>query len=359
MVKAGHQEKISFHAFLLLVGVFVSFVYFLWPPPPYYIGSPVALPQTYVVTLSESSPVFQQNIYHNQIGISKIETNDTYVSLLLRDSDEVFFNCSNIIALSEYSIEVPRYGPTDDWWFEVRRQNQDASVNITVYYIAQAVVMTSVLIPPFWTPFVGIALSGFAIYRLVNTPHSNETRKKLAVIIFLVIIGPLCCYPFLFGISRGQFTPHTVSINLPDDIYTLQLNATCPNSSIDISSLYPAEESGVSFRIHSIIPSEFPVQLSVTKNDTYLMILEQESLENDWSILLPAENNSSIIFGIDGLGAELEVAFSVETTYRTTVVDQDITFPAVLGILGTGAIIIGLIQAIRVEQEYSGRHVRN
>jgi len=54
-----------------------------------------------------------------------------------------------------------------------------------------------------------------------------------------------------------------------------------------------------------------------------------------------------------GLGSEIEVTFSVETSYQTTVVDQNVTILAILGILGAAAIIIGLIQSIRLERDYS------
>ena len=343
-MKASHRQQITSHAIILLIGVFLCSVYFMWSDTR-YIGGPIELSDTYEFSLSEASPVFQYNIYHSRIGISSIETNDTYVSVIARDSDNVIFNCTNITVLSEFSIEIPQAGLSSDWWLEVRRQNQDAQVNLVVYHMAQAVVMIDAIVLPGWALFAGIVLSCFAIYKLVNIRCGYKTQRKLVTIIVLMILGPLCSYPFLFGYTRDDFRL--------DEYYTLTLNTTHPNSTIDISALYPEEESGVSFRIHSIASTEYPIQLSVIKNETYRMVLEQETAECDWSILIPANINTSITLGVDGLGADLGFTISVETIYRIIIVNQDITVPAVLGILGAAAIIIGLVEAIRLESDYS------
>lgn len=339
------------HAVLLLFGVLIFSFFSLWPSY-HYSGTLHMLPENHTFILSAESPTSSINIYGSQVGISSLQTNNTPVSIVVRNQDEILFNASNIKALSDYYIEIPRSGSQNNWWLEVVWQGADVSGDITMHYWAIPVAMPAPY--PIWAIPVGIGLVVYALYMMfknyIGLSSDNTKGAKFFAIIMLLIIGPLFCYPLARGTITGDFTPVSTLTSLPDETYLVTLNATHPIASIDLSLLYPEEESSVSFKIHSINSSEYPVQLSISTDSTYNLTLEQESNDGDWWITIPSDANSSTILGLERIDADSNVEIAVETQYRILAPREDIAIPAIFGILGLSGIIVSLFIANRIDR---------
>ena len=355
MARGKNKSGITSHALLLLCGVLVLSFYFLMPSF-HYSGTPAMLTNDHSFTLSEDSPTYTYNISAPMIGISFLQTNDTPVNIVVRDQNLVIFNTTNIKALSDYYIEIPRAELENNWWLEIVRQDADAFVIVTTHYwiINVPTVMPAPL--PIWVIPVGSGLVIYAIYLMFNTHLGITSDKKkgakLLAVVLLLLIGSLFCYPLAEGTLDGDFTPVNTLTSLPDETYQFALNGTHPTSSLNLSLLYPEGESSVSFNIHSMTSSDYPVQLSVITDNTYNLTLEEASNTGDWWITVPTDSNSTSIVRFERIDTDLDIEIKVETEYRILVPREDITIPAVLGILGVSAIIIGIYFATRIDRYY-------
>lgn len=319
------------------------------------------LPENHTFTLSEESSNYSINIYHPQVGISALQTNNTPVGIVVRNQNEVLFNATNIKDLSDYYIEIPRSSSQNNWWLEVVWQGADVSVDITTNNWAIAVAMSAPF--PIWVIPVGIGLVVYALYMMFKeytgiTSDNNKGAKFLAIIM-LLIIGPLFCAPLARGAIAGDFTLVSTLTSLPDETYLFTLNATHPTAMIDLSLLYPEEESSVSFKIHSINSSEYPIQLSVSTDSTYNLTLEQESNDGDWWITIPGAVNSSTILGLERVDTDSIIEIRVETQYRILAPRENITLPVIFGVLGLSGIIVALFIAYKIGKQYPDETIKN
>ncbi len=351
MESGKNKSGTTSHALLLLCGVLVISFFFIMPSF-HFSGIPMMVTNDRSFTLSEDSPTYTYNIYAPIIGISSLQTNDTPVHIVVRDQNQVIFNATNIKGISDYYIEIPRSGLESNWWLEIVRQDSDVSVDITIHFWAIPVVMTP--LRPIWAIPLGIGLALYALYLMFNTYRGITSDKmkgaKFLTIVLLLLIGSLFCYPLTKGAIGGDFTPVSTLTSLPDETYQFALNETHPNSSINLSLLYPEEASSVSFNIHSMISSEYPLQLSIIVDNTYNLTLEEESNAGDWWITIPTDANSTSIVSFERIDTDLDIEISVETEHRILVPRQDIAIPAIFGILGVSAIIIGIYFATRIDR---------
>ncbi|TFG26502.1 hypothetical protein EU528_14310 [Candidatus Thorarchaeota archaeon] len=314
-------------------------------------------PENHTFTLSEESPTYSFNISLFQVGISTLQTNNTPVSIVVRNQHEVIFNVTNIRALSDYYIEITNPGSQNGWWLEVVRQDADVTVNLTTHY--WIILIPAVMLPlfPIWAIPVGIGLVIYALYMMfkeyTGITSDNDKDTKFLAIILLLIIGPLFCYPLVRGTIDGDFTPVSTLISVPDETYLFTLNVTHPITTIDLSVLYPEEGSSASFKIHSITSSEYPIQLSVSTDSTYNLTLEQESNNDDWWIIIPSEVNSSTFLGLERVDADSNIEIGVETQYRILIPREDITIPVIFSILGFSGIIVALFIAYGIDRNYN------
>lgn len=313
------------------------------------------LSEDHTFTLSADSPTSSINIYGPQVGISSLQTNNTPVGIVVRNQNEILFNATNIRTLSDYYIEIPGSDLENDWWLEVVWQGADVSVVITTHYWAIPMVMPAPF--PIWTIPVGIGLMVYALYMMfkdyIGLSSANAKGAKFLAIIMLLLIGPLFCYPLARGTISGDFTPVSTLTSLPDEMYLFTLNTTHPTASIDFSVLYPEEESSVSFKIHSLNSSEYPIQLSISTDSTYNLTLEQESNDGDWWITIPSDASSSAILGLERIDADSTIEIKVETQYRVLAPREDITIPAIFGILGFLCILVALFIAYGIDRNYN------
>ncbi len=353
MARGKNKSGTTSHALLLLCGVLVISFYFLMPSF-HFSGNPMMVTNDHSFTLSEDSPTYTYRISAPMIGISSLQTNDSPVNIVVRDQNQVIFNATNIKVISDYYIEIPRSGLEYNWWIEIVRQDTDVSVDITTHFWASVVPIVMPLAPPIWAIPLGIGLVIYAIYLMFNTYLGITSDKmkgaKFLVVVLLLLLGSLFCYPLTKGAIDGDFIPVSTLTSLPDETYQFTLNGTHPNSSIDLSLLYPEEVSSVSFNIHSMISSEYPLQLSIIVDNTYNLTLEEESNTGDWLIIIPTNSNSTSIVSFERIDTDLDIEISVETEYRILVLRQNIAIPAILGILGVNAIVIGIYFATRIDR---------
>ena len=360
MVDVNKQQKITLQALLLLLGLLAISIYFIMPGY-HYVGSPQKLHLVHSFILSEESPSYVYNIYGDDFGISSLLTNDTPVSIVVRHQDQVVFNATNIQEISDYAIEIPISSPYM-WQLEVVRQDADVSIDLTTYHRAIAAFY---VMPASYLSFAiaGIGIALYALYLMFNsyrgiTSDEEKAAKYLAIVV-LLLLGTLFCYPLANGIHGGDFTPITTFTSLPDETYQFSLNGTHPTSSLNLSLFYPEGESSVSINIHSMTSSDYPLQLSVITNDTYTLTLENASNAGDWWITIPIDDSSTSIVSFERIDTDLDVEFRIETQYRTLAPREDITIPAIFGILGLSAIIGGLFIAYRIGKEYPDETIAN
>ncbi len=351
MGNVNKQQRITIQALLLLLGLLVISIYFIIPGY-YYFGSPQKLPHDHSFILSEESPSYVYNFYGSDFGISSLQTNDTPVSIVIRHQDQVVFNATNIQEISDYAIEIPVSSPYE-WQLEVVRQDADVSIDLITYNWAIAVAY--VMGPPFlFFAITGMAIAFYALYLMLNTyrgiTSDEEKGVKFLAILVLLLLGTLFCYPLANGTHGGDFTPRSTLTSLPDEVYQFTLNGTYPTSSLNLSLLYPEGESDVSFKMHSMTSSSYPVQLSVMTNYTHILTLENSSSTGDWWITIPTDVNSTAAVSFERIDTDLVIEISVETQYKTVAPREDITIPAIFGIVGISAIIIGIYYATRIDR---------
>jgi hypothetical protein len=345
------QQRITIQALLLLLGLLVISIYFI-VPGYYYFGSLQKLPHDHSFILSEESPSYVYNFYGSDFGISSLQTNDTPVSIIIRHQDQVVFNATNIQEISDYAIEIPVSSPYE-WQLEVVRQDADVSIDLITYNWAIAVAYVMGL-PYLFYAITGMAIAFYALYLMLNTyrgiTSDEEKGVKFLAILVLLLLGTLFCYPLANGTHGGDFIPRSTLTSLPDEVYQFTLNGTHPTSSLNLSLLYPEGESDVSFKMHSMTSSSYPVQLSVMTNYTHILTLENSSSTGDWWITIPTDANSTSIVSFERIDTDLDIEISVETEYRILVPREDISIPAIFGILGVSAIIIGIYFATRIDR---------
>ena len=359
-MRSVKNQRITLQALLFLFGLLVISSYFI-VPGYYYFGPPQKLTEDFSFTLSEVSPSYVYNVPGADFGVSSLQTNNTPVSIVIWHQDQVIFIAIDIQEISDYDIEIPVSSPYV-WQVEVVRQGADASVNLTTYNWAIAVAYE--MPAPFLFFFVtGLVIACYALYLLFNSYRgftSDRYRSaKFLALIALLLSGALFCYPLANGLLRDDFTPITSYTSLPDESYQFTLNETLPILSLDLSLLYPEGESSVSMKIHSLVSSEYPLRLSVTTDNTYNLTLEEESNDNEWSIILPIEVNSTSIFSVNRIDTDLDINFRVEVQYRTHAPRKDILLPGIFCIIGFSAIVIGLFLAFKLERESPGSAIDN
>jgi len=350
VVSANRQKRITIQASLLFIGLLTIMPFFI--VPGYIYGSPQKLPSNHSFILSEESPSYVHDIYGSAFGISSLQTNDTPVHMVIRHQDQVVFNATNIHKISNYEIEIPISSPYV-WELEIVRQDTDVSVDITTYFWATPVTY---VMAPHLLIFViaGVALSLYALYSMFNSYRSLTSGDKkganFLAIVMLLLLGTLFFYPLANGVQRGNFVPVTTFASLSDESYQFVLNGTHPTSSLNLSLLYPEGDSSVSFKIHSLTSSEYPLQLSIITSNMNNLTLEEESDDNDWWITIPLNVTSPSVLSFERIGTDLNGEFSIEVQYRTLAPREDILLPALFGVFGLIAIIGGFIVAYRIER---------
>jgi len=340
------RQKITIQALLLLFGLLLISIFFIMPGYQYW-GSH-KLPHDHSFILSEESPSYvYNNIYGEDFGISSLQTNDTPVSIVIRHQDQVVFNATNIQEISDYAIELQVTSPYE-WQLEVVRQDADVSIDLTTYQRATAVAY---VMPASYLSFAiaGIGIALYTLYLMFNSYRGNtsDTKKgvKFLAIVVLLILGTLFCYPLADGTLAGDFTPRSTYASNPDETYHFSLNGTHPASLLNLSLLYPGGELSVSFNIHSMTSNDYPLKLSVITDTTYNLTLEEESNNNDWWISIPFDENSTSVVSFERIDTDLDVEFRVERQIQVIIPREDITIPAIFGILGISAILGGLFIA--------------
>jgi hypothetical protein len=199
---------------------------------------------------------------------------------------------------------------------------------------------------------VGLGMSFYSLYLLFKSYGVITSAKKKGVrfsaIVMLLLLGTLLCYPLLYGIQKGEFTPRSTLVSHPVGTYQFSLNSTHPTSSLNLSLLYPGGELPVYFKIHSMNSSDYPLQLAVITDNTYNLTLEEVSNDTDWCLRIPFDENSSSVVTFERIDTDLDVEFIVDTQIQALVPREDIVIPAIFGILGISAIIGGLFLAHRL-----------
>lgn len=342
------QKQITISALMLLLGLLAISIYFIVPGYHYY-GSPQKIADNHSFILSEESPSHNITIYGPQIGISSLETNDTPVSIIIRHQDQVVFNATNIQEISDYDIEIPvpsSYG----WQLEVVRQDADVSIDLTTHQWGIPVAYE--MVPSYLTYlFAGIAIVFYSLYSMFKTYRviTSEDMKgaKFLAIIVLLLLGTLFCYPLADGIHAGDFTPRSTYVSNPDETYSFTLNGTHPISLLNLSLLYSGFP--VYFNIHTMNSSDYPLKLAVITDLPYNITLEEESNDNDWWLSIPFNENSTSVVSFERIDTDLDIEFRLERRFLAILPRDDITIPAIFGVLGISAILVALFTAIRMD----------
>jgi len=350
---------------LLLVGfLFISTPLYIYYYPGFdWGGRRIGVPSTHSDILTEESPLFRFNVTPASLSveISSLHSNDTPVTLLVRGQTQVQFNATNITSLEGCPIEVERV--ESDLWVEVMRQGLDANITITVVCLSAYTITITATAPPALnpTPVFGWALSAYAFVQLVFISTRSRFRHivklGLAIAFVLILLGTSCCYPLVRGQVQHDFDPVYTLVTLPDEEFSLLLNETHPSSSLNLSSLFSGDGTVVKYKVHTIISSNYPVELAISNDDGFTCVLEEESQNNDWWLPISATSNQSIVFSFDRVDSDAEVTLRVAITYRTLLPREDITLPADLCAIGIVVIVFGLgltVMADRYSSSGSG-----
>ncbi len=351
MGNVDRGQVITFQALLFLLGLVLISSSSIMPTYSYF-GPRQQVPSSHSFVLSEASPTFVYNVSYPDFGISSLLTNQSPVHIVVWYQDQVIFNVTDVQEITDFDIEFPVSSPYA-YRLEVVRQDADASVDLTTFNWAIAAAYVRNPILQSLTTTVGTIITLYALYLLFKSYRGITSDKARVVrfpaIVLLLLIGTLLCQPLAKGVLAGDFDPVSTVMPLPDETYGFTLNETYPSSSLDLSALYPQGESSVSIKVYSLTSSEYPFQVSISSSTIYSFILEEESDETGWWITIPIADNSSSVVSLERIATDVDGQFSVEVQYRTLASKEDITVPALYGVFGLFAIILGLFLAYRLD----------
>jgi hypothetical protein len=366
VVRKRSSPKVTIHALLLLASLSYFMLFFSllsYPSYPYDSYSYYPYPPSSLnIILSEEIPVFQYNVtpsYAAWLEITNLQTNETPVTLSVFEGSVTLLNVTNVTSMFGFSMTVP-HEHLGNFWLQLSRLESDANLNITLRCWVLTVTgpdIVSIAYP--WQIAVLFVLAFlYSFYKMVTTrtfgfsgKAQRRTKRGTVLVILLLVFGVSCFFPLTRGYLHHDFIPQYTPQG-SHETHSFVLNDASPSMSLELADVHPEAETSISFKVHDISISAYPILVRVSDGSQQELVLGVITNEERWWLSFTVQTNRSTTLTFLRIGTDTELELAIETSYGIYVPRVDPLIPNLLALIGCGSTVVAIGLALRIDWNY-------